>query len=193
MECHIYCMWCHEWSSFDVINTEGCHKFGYDVIYSTDDGIHMPPVMSYIVGVMSSIEWVWWPIQWMWWQIEWLSSQIWNLCCHRHNICDIIYIEYDVIIIVGAMTYKQWHDILKTGGDVVYSTYGVLHAVGVISHIHSVWYHQSRWCYYTDTGSVMSDTGVLLSFIHHVRSHIHCVWCHKHSRCLVLDTVAVMS
>ena len=37
----------------------------YDVMYSVHDGIHMPPVMSYIVGVMSyivgvmsSTEWV---------------------------------------------------------------------------------------------------------------------------------------
>ena len=29
-------------------------KGGYDVMYSAHDGIHMPPVMSYIVGVMSS-------------------------------------------------------------------------------------------------------------------------------------------
>ena len=33
-------------------------KGGYDVIYSAYDGIHMPPVMSYIVGVMSSTDWV---------------------------------------------------------------------------------------------------------------------------------------
>ena len=29
-------------------------KGGYDVMYSAHDGIHMPPVMSYIIGVMSS-------------------------------------------------------------------------------------------------------------------------------------------
>ena len=33
-------------------------KGGYDVMYSAHDGIHMPPVMSYIVGVMYSIDWV---------------------------------------------------------------------------------------------------------------------------------------
>ena len=27
-------------------------KCGYGVMYSAHDGIHMPPVMSYIVGVM---------------------------------------------------------------------------------------------------------------------------------------------
>ena len=43
----------------DVINTKGCFlKGGYGVMYSAHDGIHMPPVMSYIVGVMSSTEWV---------------------------------------------------------------------------------------------------------------------------------------
>ena len=31
---------------------------GYGVMYSAHDGIHMPPVMSYIVGGMSSTEWV---------------------------------------------------------------------------------------------------------------------------------------
>ena len=34
-------------------------KFGYCVMYSAHDGIHIPPVMSYIVGVMSLTEWVW--------------------------------------------------------------------------------------------------------------------------------------
>ena len=33
-------------------------KGGYGFMYSVHDGIHMPPVMSYIVGVMSSTEWV---------------------------------------------------------------------------------------------------------------------------------------
>ena len=33
-------------------------KGGYAVMYSEHDGIHMPRVMSYIVGVMSSTEWV---------------------------------------------------------------------------------------------------------------------------------------
>ena len=31
---------------------------GYGVMYSAHNGIHMPPVMSYIVGVMSLTEWV---------------------------------------------------------------------------------------------------------------------------------------
>ena len=33
-------------------------KCGYDLLYSAYDEIHMPPVISYIVGVMSSTEWV---------------------------------------------------------------------------------------------------------------------------------------
>ena len=33
-------------------------KGGYGVMYSTNDGIHMRPVISYIVGVMASTEWV---------------------------------------------------------------------------------------------------------------------------------------
>ena len=56
-----------------------------------------------------------------------------TLCVH-----DIIYSGYDVIIIVGAMIYKQWYDVIKRESDVIYSAYGVLHAVGVISYIHRV-------------------------------------------------------
>ena len=51
--------------------------------------------------------------------------------CVRHHING-----YDVINIVGAMTSKQWYDVIKSGCNVVYSAYGVLHAVGVISYIH---------------------------------------------------------
>ena len=31
-------------------------KCGYHVLYNPNDGIHMPPVISYTVGVMSSKE-----------------------------------------------------------------------------------------------------------------------------------------
>ena len=31
-------------------------KCGYHVLYNSNDGIHMPPVISYTVGVMSSKE-----------------------------------------------------------------------------------------------------------------------------------------
>ena len=31
-------------------------KCGYNVLYNAYDGIHMPPVMSYTVGVMTSTE-----------------------------------------------------------------------------------------------------------------------------------------
>ena len=88
-------------------------------------------------------------------------------------MCDIIYSGYDVINTEGAMTYKQWYDVIKRGCDDIYSAYGVLHAVGVISYIHRIGYYQSTWCDYRDTLSVMSDTVVVLSFIHHVRCHIH--------------------
>ena len=33
-------------------------KGGYDVMYSAYDGIHLPPVMSYILGVMSLTQWL---------------------------------------------------------------------------------------------------------------------------------------
>ena len=61
-----------------------------------------------------------------------------ELVCHTHSVCDIIYIGYDVINIVGSMTDKQWYDVIKRGCDVINSAYGVLHAVGMISYIHSV-------------------------------------------------------
>ena len=66
-----------------------------------------------------------------------------ELCCHTHSVCDIIYIGYDIIYIVGAMTYRQWYDVIKRGCDVINSAYGVLHTVGVISYIHRLGYHQS--------------------------------------------------
>ena len=53
-------------------------------------------------------------------------------------MCDIIYSGYDVINIVGAMTYIQWHDVFKRGCDVIKSAYGVLDAVGVFSYINRV-------------------------------------------------------
>ena len=85
----------------------------------------------------------------------------------------MVYSGYDVINIVAAMTYKPWYDVIKRGCDVVNSAYGVLHAVGVISYIHRLRYHQSSGCDYTDTVSVMSDTVVVLSCIHHVRCPIY--------------------
>ena len=88
-------------------------------------------------------------------------------------MCDIIYSGYDVINIVVAMTYKQCYDVIKRGCDVINSAYIVLYAVGVISYIHRVLYHQSIGCDFTDTVSVMLDTVVVLSFIHNVRCHIY--------------------
>ena len=73
------------------------------------------------------------------------------------------------------MTYKQWYDVIKRGCDDINSAYGVLHAVGVISYIHRVRYHQSRGCDYTDTVSVMSVFVVVLSFIYYVRCHLYSV------------------
>ena len=88
-------------------------------------------------------------------------------------MCDIIYRGYDVINLGVAMTYKQWYDVFKRGCDVINNAFGVLHAVGVISYIHSVSYHQSCGCDYTDPVSLILDTVVVLSFIHHVRCHIY--------------------
>ena len=49
----------------------------------------------------------------------------------------------DIINIMGAMTHRQWYDVIKKGYDVINSAYGVLHPVGVISYIHRLGYHQS--------------------------------------------------
>ena len=118
-------------------------KFGYDVMYKAYDGLYMRPVMTYTVRVMSSTESVWWHIEWMRWQIKRVSSQIQSLGSHTHIMGDNIYIAYDVINRVCAMTYKQWCLVSKCGCDVILSAYGVIHAVGVISYVHRVWYHQS--------------------------------------------------
>ena len=49
-----------------------------------------------------------------------------------------MYSGYDVINIVGAMIYKQWHDVFKRESDVINSAYSVVHAMGVISYIYRV-------------------------------------------------------
>ena len=65
------------------------------------------------------------------------KSDIELLLSYTQCVC-IIYGGNDVINIVGAMIYKQWYDVIKRGCDVIYSAYGVVHAVGVISYIHSL-------------------------------------------------------
>ena len=50
----------------------------------------------------------------------------------------IIYGGYDVVNIVFAMSYKECYDVIKRGCDVINSTYGVLHVVGVIPYMHRV-------------------------------------------------------
>ena len=59
-----------------------------------------------------------------------------HVLSYTQCVCDIIYSGYDVINLVGAMTYKQWYDIIRRGCNVINSAYGVLRAVGVISYIH---------------------------------------------------------
>ena len=61
---------------------------------------------------------------------------------------DNIYIAYDVINRVCAMTYKQWCVVSKCGCDVILSAYGVIHAVGVISYVHRVSCHQSSFFFF---------------------------------------------
>ena len=55
-----------------------------------------------------------------------------SACILTHSVGDVTYSGYDVINIVGVMTYKQWYDVIKSGCDDIYSAYGVIHAVGVI-------------------------------------------------------------
>ena len=42
-----------------------------------------------------------------------------ELVCHTLSVGDIIYSGYDVINIVGAMTYKQWYEVIRSGCDVI--------------------------------------------------------------------------
>ena len=66
------------------------------------------------------------------------KSDIEIVLSYRQCVCAIIYSGYDVINIVGDIRYKQWYDVFKRGCDVINTAYGVLHAVGVISHIQRV-------------------------------------------------------
>ena len=61
-----------------------------------------------------------------------------ELVCHTLSVGDIIYNTYDVIDRVCEMTYKQWCVVSKCGCDVILSSYGVMHAVGVISYVYRV-------------------------------------------------------
>ena len=72
------------------------------------------------------------------WQIKRVSSQIQSLGSHTHSMGDNIYIAYDVINRVCAMTYKQWCVVSKCVCEFILSDYGVIHAVGVISYVHRV-------------------------------------------------------
>ena len=169
--CHLWCVTYLVW----YLRQSGCHD-----IYSRCDGDRMcfksdiEHVLSYTQSVCIYISYIY----------------IYVCVC----VCIyIIYIGYDVINIVGAMTYKQCYDVINRGCDVINNAYGVLREGDVISYIHRLWYHQSSGCDYTDTVSVMSYTVIVLSSIHHVRYLIYWVWCPKHRRCLVIETVAVMS
>ena len=70
-------------------------------------------------------------------------------------MCDIIYSGYDVINIVGAMTYKQWYDVIKSGCDVINSAYGVVHAVGV--------FHTYIWCHINNQVGVITHILCIIS------------------------------
>ena len=73
--------------------------------------------------------------------------------------------------------------------------------MGVISYIHRVRCHQSSRFDYTDTLGIMSDTVVVLSFIHSgeisytlsIMSKTLQVSCHSYSGCDVTSVVYVLS
>ena len=46
----------------------------------------------------------------------------------------------------------MWCDVIKCGCDALYSVYDVIHIVGMMSYIQSVWYY--RKCGYDDTDTV---------------------------------------
>ena len=69
---------------------------------------------------------------------------------------DIIYITYDVINRVCAMTEKQWCVVSKSGCDVICIAYGVIHIDAVRTYIH---FFKKNWyivCNVKNTLSVMS-------------------------------------
>ena len=63
------------------------------------------------------------------------------LCCHESSICDIIDIGYDVIKILGVMSYIYGCDVIKSSWDVMHTECDVIYIVCVMSYREWVWYN----------------------------------------------------
>ena len=93
-----------------------------------------------------------------------------------------------------VMSYKMWCDFIKYGCDALYRLYDIVHIVGVMSYLERVWYHRMRGSYDTDTVAVTLYTMDMMPwFITEVISEIQLVWYHQYSACDDTDTVDMMS
>ena len=70
---------------------------------------------------------------------------------------DIIYIGYDVINILGVMSYIFMHDVIKRSCDVMHTECDVIHIVCVMSYQEWVLYNGYTGFDDTDTVDVVSD------------------------------------
>ena len=125
---------------------------------------------------MVQLQWMWWQVSWVWW--------------HEYTGCDVL----------------AWCDIIKSGRNVMCSSYDVIYLVAVLSYIQ--WGLYDRWsgCDDRDTVDVLSDIIsvrwniiALMSWVElrchksWVRCHIQCILCHIYSRCYVINRVCVIS
>ena len=53
-----------------------------------------------------------------------------------------------------VMSYKMCCDFIKYGCDALYRLYDIVHIVGVMSYLERVWYHRMSGSYDTDTMAV---------------------------------------
>ena len=92
------------------------------------------------------------------------------------------------------MSYIMLCDLEKYWCDALYSVYDIVHIVGVMSYIERVRYHRTSGFYDTDPVAVMSYTMHMMSWIiADVISEIQLVWYHPYSGGDDTDTVDMMS
>ena len=56
-------------------------------------------------------------------------------------MCDIIYIGYDVINIMGVILYIEWCDVIKGSCDTMHTEYDVIDIVCVMASREWLWYN----------------------------------------------------
>ena len=83
-----------------------------------------------------------------------------------------------------VMSYKMWCDVIKYGCDALYRLYDIVHIVGVLSYLERVWYRWTSGNYDTDPVALMSYTMDMMSWIiAEVISEIQFVWNHQYIGC----------